>query len=239
MLKGKEEKAQRVKEVCDPSWHRNDHVWGQKNEKKGDWGLKRRKTGRARLQWVLSEVLGTTVLFSQGEAYPSTGHQNSASSMVCSPITMSGWSFLCFSSVSSEHKSLQRTSKGNSEEMPKLQPGKRGAGKQWKQWLTLFVRLQNHCRWQLQPRNEKMLAPWKKNHDQPRQHIKKHYFANQGPSSQSYGFSSSHVWMWELDYKESWALKNWCFWTAVLEETLESPLDCKEIQPVHPKGDQS
>ena len=58
-------------------------------------------------------------------------------------------------------------------------------------------------------------------------------------SSQGYGFSSGHVWMWESDYKESWALKNWCFWTVVLEKTLESPLDCKEIQPVHPKGDQS
>ena len=64
----------------------------------------------------------------------------------------------------------------------------------------------------------------------------RHYFANKGPSSQSYGFSSSHVWMWELDYKESWTPKNWCFWTVVLEKTLESPLDCKEIQPVHPKG---
>ena len=64
-------------------------------------------------------------------------------------------------------------------------------------------------------------------------------FANKGPSSQGYGFSSSHVWMLELDYKESWALKNWCFWTVVLEKTLESLLDCKEIQPVHPKGDQS
>ena len=86
-----------------------------------------------------------------------------------------------------------------------------------------------------------MLTPWKKSYDQPRQHIKKrrHYFANKGPSSQSYGFSSSHVWMWELDYKESWALKIWCFWTVVLEKTLESPLDFKEIQPVHPKGDQS
>ena len=74
-----------------------------------------------------------------------------------------------------------------------------------------------------------------------RQHIKKqrHHFVNKGPSSQSYGFSNSHVWMWELDYKESWALKNWCFWTVVLEKTLESPLDCKEIQPVHPGGDQS
>ena len=68
---------------------------------------------------------------------------------------------------------------------------------------------------------------------------KRHYFANKCPSSQSYGFSSSHVWMWELDYKESWAPKNWCFWTVVLKKTLESPLDCKEIQPVHPKGNQS
>ena len=72
-------------------------------------------------------------------------------------------------------------------------------------------------------------------------HIKKqrHYFANKGPSSQGYGFSCGHVWMWELDYKESWVQKNWCFWTRVLKKTLESPLDCKEIQPVHPKGDQS
>ena len=67
----------------------------------------------------------------------------------------------------------------------------------------------------------------------------RHYFANKGPSSQSYGFSSSHVWMWELDYKESWAPKNQSFWTVVLEKTLESPLNCKAIQPVHPKGDQS
>ena len=65
------------------------------------------------------------------------------------------------------------------------------------------------------------------------------HFASKGLSSQNYGFSSSHIWMWELDYKESWALKNWCFWTVVLEKTLESPLDCKEIQPVHPKGNQS
>ena len=86
-----------------------------------------------------------------------------------------------------------------------------------------------------------MLAPWKKSYDQPRQHIKmqKHCSAYKGPSSQSYGFSSSHVWMWELDYKESRVLKNWCFWTMMLEETLESSLDCKEIQPVNPKGNQS
>jgi len=81
----------------------------------------------------------------------------------------------------------------------------------------------------------------KKSYDQPRQHIKEQrcYFANKGPSSQSYGFSRSCVWMWELDHKESWVLKNWCFWTAVLEKTLESPLDFKEIQPVHSKGNQS
>ena len=86
-----------------------------------------------------------------------------------------------------------------------------------------------------------MLAPWKKSYDQPRQYIKKerHYFANKGPSSQSYGFFSSHVWMWELDYKESWVPKNWCFWAVVLEKTLESPLDFKEIQPFNPKGNQS
>ena len=69
--------------------------------------------------------------------------------------------------------------------------------------------------------------------------MQRYYFANKGPSSESYGFSSSHVRMWELDYKESWAPKNWCFWTVVLEKTLESPLDCKEIQPVHPKWNQS
>ena len=72
-------------------------------------------------------------------------------------------------------------------------------------------------------------------------YIKKqrHYFADNGPSSQSFGFSSGHVWMWELEYKEGWAPKNWCFWTVVLEKTLESSLVCKEIYPVHPKGDQS
>ena len=84
-----------------------------------------------------------------------------------------------------------------------------------------------------------MLAPWKKSYDQPRQHIEeqRHYFANKSPSSQGYGFSSSHVWMWELDCEETWAPKNRCFWT-VLEKTLESPLDCKKIQPVHSEGDQ-
>ena len=86
-----------------------------------------------------------------------------------------------------------------------------------------------------------MIVPWKKCYVQPRQNIKKqrHYFANKGPSSQSYGFSSSHVWMWELNYKEGWVLKNWCFWTVVVEKTFESPLDCKEVQPVHPKVNHS
>ena len=87
----------------------------------------------------------------------------------------------------------------------------------------------------------KTLAPWKKSYDQPRQHIKKqrHCFTNEVLSSQSYGFSSSHVWMWELNYKESWVPKSWCFWTVLLKKTLESPLDYKEIQPVHPKGNLS
>ena len=85
-----------------------------------------------------------------------------------------------------------------------------------------------------------MLAPWKKSYDQPRQRIEKqiYYFADKGPSSQSYVFSSNHVWIWELDYKGSWVLKSWCFWTEVFENTLESPLDFKEIQPVHSEGDQ-
>ena len=76
-----------------------------------------------------------------------------------------------------------------------------------------------------------MLTPWKESYDQPRQRVKKqrHYFANKGPSGQGYGFPSGHVWMWELDCEKSWALKNWCFWTAALEKTLESPFDCKEI----------
>ena len=101
-----------------------------------------------------------------------------------------------------------------------------------------FFGFRNQCRWWLQPWNKKTLTPWKKNYDQPRQHVKKQrrYFANKGPSNQDYGFSRSHIWMWELDYKQSWAPKNWCFWTVVLQKTLESPLDCKEIQLFHPKG---
>ena len=114
-------------------------------------------------------------------------------------------------------------------------------GKQWKQWETWFF--------EGAPKSLHMMAAvmklkdtcsLEKSYDQHRQHIKKqrHYFTNKGPSSQSYSFSSSHVWIWELKYKESWVPKNWCFWT-VLEKTLESPLDCKEIQPVCPKGNQS
>ena len=114
-------------------------------------------------------------------------------------------------------------------------------GKHWKQWLTLFF-------WA--PKSLQMVIATMKLKDtyslegklyQPRLHIEnqRHYFANKGPSSQGYGFSSGHVLMWELDYKESWVPKNWCFWTVVLEKTLESPLDCKEVQPVHPKADKS
>ena len=113
-------------------------------------------------------------------------------------------------------------------------------GKQWKQCQTLFFGA---------PKSLQMVTaamklkdtPWKESYDQPWQHIKKqrHYFANKSPSSQGYSFSSGHICMWELDCEESWALKNWCFWTVVLDKTLVSPLDCKEIQPVHPKGDQS
>ena len=86
-----------------------------------------------------------------------------------------------------------------------------------------------------------MLSPWKKSYDKPRWCIKKqrYYFADKGLSSQSYGFSSNHVWMWELDHKESWAPKNRCFRIVVLEKTLESSLDCKEIKSVNPKGNQS
>ena len=113
-------------------------------------------------------------------------------------------------------------------------------GKQWKQCQTLFLGAPKS--WQMVTAAMKLKnTPWKEGYDQPRYHIQKqrHYFANKGPSSQGYGFSSGHVWMWALDCEESWVPKNWCFWTVVLEKTLESPLDCKEIQPVHSKGDQS
>ena len=110
-------------------------------------------------------------------------------------------------------------------------------GKQWKQWQILFS-------WD--PKSPQMVTAAMKLKDTCSLEInvkctkkQRYYFANKGPSSQSYGFPSSHIWMWELDCKESWVLKNWCFWTVVLEKTLESALDCKEIRPVHPKGNQS
>ena len=86
----------------------------------------------------------------------------------------------------------------------------------------------------------KTLAPWKKSYDKPRQRIKKqrHHIADKGPYSQSYGFSSSHIWIWELNHKVGWVLKNWYFWTVVLEKTPESPLDFEEIKPANPKGNQ-
>ena len=112
-------------------------------------------------------------------------------------------------------------------------------GKQWKQWQTIClgskITADGDCSHEIKRRfllGRKVMT----NLDSV---FKSRDIANKGPSSQSYGFSNSHVWMWELGYKESWVLKNWCFWTVVLEKTLQSPWDCKEIQPVHPKGNQS
>ena len=103
-----------------------------------------------------------------------------------------------------------------------------------------FLRLQNHCRWGQQPWNSEILAPWKESYDKSIQHIKKqrYHFAKKVLYSQSYDLPSSHVWMWVLYHKECWEPKNWCFWPVVLEKTLESPLDIKEIKPVNPKGNQ-
>ena len=120
-------------------------------------------------------------------------------------------------------------------------------GKQWKQWQILFFsdRAPESLQMVTAAMKLKDARSLKTSYHQPRLHIneQRHYLANKGPSSQSYVFSSSHVWMWDLDYKESWAPKNWCFWTVVLEKTLESPLDYKEIQSVlkeiNPKGNQS
>ena len=120
------------------------------------------------------------------------------------------------------------------------QKGLSGGG-HWKwgedgNWLH-FRGLQNHCG-QWCSHEIKTPAPWKKSYDKPKQHIKKqrHHFANKGPYSQSYGFSSSHIRICELDHKEDWAPKNWCFWTVMLEKTRESPLHCKETKPVNLKG---
>ena len=113
-------------------------------------------------------------------------------------------------------------------------------GKQWKQWQILFSWAPKSLQMVTAAMKLKDIAPWKKSYDQLRQHIKKqrHYFADIGSSNQCYDFSSSHVWMWELDYTESWMPKNLCFWTVVLEKTLENLLDCKEIQSVNPERNQ-
>ena len=113
-------------------------------------------------------------------------------------------------------------------------------GKQWKQWQTLFwggfkITTDGDCSHEV----KKHLPLGRKATTNIDRVLKiRHHFADKGPYSQSYSFSSSHVWMWELDCKESWGPKDWCFWTVVLEKTLESPLDCKEIKPVNPKGNQ-
>ena len=114
-------------------------------------------------------------------------------------------------------------------------------GEQWKQWQTISLGSKITADGDCSHEIKRCLLLGRRVMSNLDSNIQKQrcYFANKGPSSQSYGFSSSHVWMWELDHKESWVVKNWCFWTVVLEKTLESPLDCKEIQPVHPKGDQS
>ena len=114
-------------------------------------------------------------------------------------------------------------------------------GKQWKQWQTVFlggskITADGDCSHEI----KRCLLLGRKVMTNLGSILKsRHFFANKGPSSQRYGFSGSHIWMWELDYKESWAPKNWCFWTLVLEKTLESPLDCKKIKSVCPKGNQS
>ena len=114
-------------------------------------------------------------------------------------------------------------------------------GKQWKQWQTVLggsnITVDSDC--SLEIKRHSPLG--RKTYDKHRQHMKKqrHYFTDKHLYSQGYVFSSSHVYMWELDSKKCWVLKNWCFWTVVLEKTLESPLDCKEIQPIHPKENQS
>ena len=113
-------------------------------------------------------------------------------------------------------------------------------GKKVKMVTFYFPGLQNHCRWWLQPWNEKTPTPWKKCYDQPRQHIKKqrHYFASKGLCGQSYGFSSNHVRMWELDQKQGWAEELMLLNYGAGENNLESPLDSKKIKPVNPQGNQ-
>ena len=111
-------------------------------------------------------------------------------------------------------------------------------GKWWKQWQTIFlgskISADGNC-----SHERRSLLGTKTMTNLESTLKSRHYFADKGPSSQRYGFSSGHVWMWELDHKESWAPKNWCFWTVWCWRRLESPLDCKEIQPVNPKANQS
>ena len=108
----------------------------------------------------------------------------------------------------------------------------------WKQWQTLLgskITAYGDCSHEM----KRYLLLGRKAMTNLDSRLKKHYFADKGPSSQSYGFSSGHVWMWDLDQKESWVLKNWSFWTVVSKKTLESHLESKKIQPVHPEGNQS
>ena len=112
-------------------------------------------------------------------------------------------------------------------------------GKQWKQWQTVSLGSQINADGDCSHEIKRHLLRGRKVMTNLDSILESRDITNKDPSSQSYGFSSGHVRMWELDYKESWALKNWCFWAVVLEKTLESPLDCKEIQPVNPKGNQS
>ena len=111
-------------------------------------------------------------------------------------------------------------------------------GKQWKHWEILFSWAPKSLQTVTAAVKLRHLLLGRKAMTNLDSIVKSRDITDKGPSSQSYGFSSSHVWMWELDHKESWALKNWCFWMVVLEKTLESLLDCKAIQQVHPKGNQ-
>ena len=111
--------------------------------------------------------------------------------------------------------------------------------KQWKQWQTIFLDSKITADGDCSHETKRLLLLGRKVMTNLDCILKSRAIINKYPYSQSHGFNNSHVCMWELNHKESWPLKNWCFWTVVLDKTPESPLDCKEIQPVHPKGDQS
>ena len=114
-------------------------------------------------------------------------------------------------------------------------------GKQWKQWQALFSWAPESLWTVTATMKLKTHAPWKKSYDKPRQCFKKqtHHFVNRGPYNQSCGFPNNHVWIWEFNHKEGWVLKNWCFWTLMLEKILDSSLDSKEFKPVTTKGNQA